>query len=82
MLYVGVRASGKADGRLEVLTDDLRKTLNDTDTTLVKLKKLNQQKVDLTARIAAEAATRTKPLEENLSDEEVLRRLKEQGIVK
>lgn len=76
------RSQGKKVGRLEMVEKDMRKTLNEVDANRKKLVALSKERVDLAAQIAKEAAKRTKALEEDLSEEEVLRRLREKGLVK
>ncbi len=80
--FAAVRSSGKSDGRLQVLNENLSRTLNDVARAKQQLLKLEQLKLDLATKITSEAARRTKVLEEDLSEEEVLRRLKEKGLVK
>lgn len=81
-VLVAVAWSSRKNGRAEVLTEQLRDTLNRVEQTKTKLDSLHKEKTDLVAEIAAVQAERTHALEENLTDEEVLKRLKEQGLVK
>jgi hypothetical protein len=76
------RSQGKQAGRLEAVTKDVQKTLNDIDASRTKLQKLHQERVDLASKIVLESAERTKALEEDLTPEEVLKRLREKGLVK
>ena len=80
--YVSVVWSSKKNGRAEALTAQLRDTLQKVDATKQVLSKLAEEKIALVAKIAEVQATRTHALEENLTDEEVLKRLKDQGLVK
>lgn len=81
-LLAAVAWSSRKNGRSEVLVEQLQKTLDTVEQTKEKLSKLNQQKIDLVTEIAKVQADRTKALEEDLTDAEVLKRLKEKGIIK
>ncbi len=76
------RSSGKRDGRAIAAYEKLKNTLSDIDSTKSRLDVLNQKKIDLTAEVARIAAERTKALQENLTDEEVKKRLREKGLIK
>lgn len=81
-LYVVARSSGKRDGRASVIYERLKTTLQDIDHTKSRLDVLHQKKIDLTAEVARLAAERTKVLQEDLTDEEVKKRLREKGFIK
>lgn len=79
---VVVRSQGKQAGRLEVVKEDMQDALGKVDQARKPLEDLHQERVDLATKITREAAARTKALEEDLSPEEVLKRLREKGLVK
>lgn len=81
-VLAAVAWSSRKNGRAEVLTEQLRDTLERVDQTKAKLEGLHKEKTELVAKIAEVQAARTHALEENLTDEEVLKRLKDEGLVK
>ncbi len=80
--YAAVVWSSRKNGRAEVLTEQLRDTLKRTEQTKAALNKLATERNELVTKIAEVAAERTKALDENLTDTEVIKRLKEKGILK
>lgn len=81
-LFVSVRSFGRKQGRLEVINEGLQQALNTADTAKIRLKKLQQERTKIVADIVELAAKQTGAMNETLSDEEVLRRLREKGLVK
>jgi urease accessory protein UreF len=76
------RSSGKRDGKTHAALDNLAHTLKEIDAAKARLAELGKKKLELAGHIAAEAAKRTNTLNEDLTPEEVTRRLKDKGFIK
>ncbi len=80
--YVFVLLIGKKQGQSEEAHRKLEETLKEIDKSDGKINELHEEKKQLIEKILEEAAVSTKALTQNMSEEEVIRRLREKGLVR